>query len=191
MPTWRSPRPLQAFLGTLILTASLSGCSSFTSTEATPYKAAKSADAYGYSSMELADSQYRVMFKATETTPADRVQEYTLLRAAQLASEQGYDWLSIVKTDIERKVNKTQRIVRESKNTLPPVLKEEQCTMSGCNEVAQPFEPSDADLRTEEARTKDVYYSIVVRMGDSQVSTGQNAFNVAELLQRLPESLEL
>ncbi|WP_018982045.1 CC0125/CC1285 family lipoprotein [Salinimonas chungwhensis] len=174
-------------LSALVLSLSLFACSSFTASGPTPYQEAKSNDAYGYSSVQLDDTQYRVMFKAVEDTPADIVQEYTLFRAAEIASQQGYKWVAIVKTDVERKANVTQRIVREQKNTLPPVLKEEQCTMSGCNDVAQPFEPSDSDLRTEKRKSQDIYYSVVARMGNNKVSVGDNAFKVDDLLQRLTQ----
>lgn len=183
-------KPVRTLMAASILTAAVSACSSFSASGPTPYKAAKSADAYGYSSVQLDDSRYRVMFKAAEDTPADLVQEYTLYRAAEIANEQGYSWVAIVKTDVERKANVTQRVVRDKKNTLPPVLKEEQCTMSGCNDVAQPFEVSDSDLRMENAKTQDVYYSIVARMGNSQVSTGDNAFEVQKVISRLSEIVE-
>ncbi|MBD3584202.1 hypothetical protein HHX48_00450 [Salinimonas sp. HHU 13199] len=178
-------KPVRALVAVTLLSSALGACSSFSSSGPTAYKSAKSADAYGYSSVQLDDAQYRVMFKAAEDTPADLVQEYTLYRAAEIADEQGYSWVAIVKTDIERKANISQRIVRDKKNTLPPVLKEEQCTMSGCNDVAQPFEVSDSDLRTKKTKTQDVYYSVVARMGNSQVSTGDNAFEVEKVLARL------
>lgn len=185
----RSFRQLGINVATCVLAASLlvSGCSSLSPTQPTPYTAAKSTDSYGYSSMELTDTEYRVMFKATEATPADKVQEYSLYRAAEIAKKNGYEWVTIVKTDIERKTRTGKKIVRESNNSAPAVLKEEQCTMSGCNEVAQPFEPSDADVKVEQTRTKDVYYSIVVRMGNSQVGTGKRAFKTQDILATHPD----
>ncbi|QPG06733.1 hypothetical protein IT774_06225 [Salinimonas marina] len=164
----------------------LTACATSSSTEPTPYIKAKSANGYGYSSMELSENEYRIMFKATEATDAARVQEYSLFRAAELASAQGYDWVAVVKTDVERKLRDGKKIVRESNNTAPPVLREEQCTMSGCYEAAQPFETSDADMRVEKTRTKDIYYSIVARMANSKTALGERAFRTQEVLSRPP-----
>ncbi len=164
----------------------LTACATSSPNEPTPYIKAKSANAYGYSSMELSENEYRIMFKATEATDADKVQEYSLYRAAELADAQGFTWVAVVKTDVERKLRDGKRIVRESNNTAPPVLREEQCTMSGCNEVAQPFETSDADMRVEKTRTKDIYYSIVARMANSESALGQRAFRTQDVLSRPP-----
>lgn len=172
-------------LSTLFITV---GCATSSPTEPTPYIKAASANNYGYSSMELSANEYRIMFKATQATPADKVQEFTLYRAAELAQKQGYDWVAIVKTDIERKTRTGKKVVRESNNSVPTVLRDEQCTMSGCNEVAQPFETSDADLRVEKTKTKDIYYSIVARMGNSQAAAGDQAFRTSEILSKHPSA---
>ena len=189
MAHWtHSPLGKSLCIGLVAASLSLSACVSQSSTQPTLYRAAKTSDAYGYSSMELSDTEYRVMFKATEATPADKVQEYSLYRAAEIAQKKGYEWVSLVKTDVQRKSRETRNVTRKDTNTLPPVLKEEQCTMSGCNEVAQPFEATNSDVTVEKTRTKDVYYSIVVRMGDSKISTDKRAFKVADLLKNSPES---
>ncbi|WP_137166668.1 CC0125/CC1285 family lipoprotein [Salinimonas lutimaris] len=183
-------RPLGKSLciGLVAASVSLSACVSQSPTQPTLYRAAQTSDAYGYSSMELSDSEYRVMFKATEATPADKVQEYSLYRAAEIARQKGYEWVSLVKTDVQRKSREARSVTRKDTNTLPPVLKEEQCTMSGCNEVAQPYEATDSGVTVEKTRTKDVYYSIVVRMGDSKISTDKRAFKVTDLLKTPPDS---
>ncbi|MCU7555858.1 hypothetical protein OCL06_14805 [Alteromonas sp. ASW11-19] len=166
----------------------LGGCSTTSSPGPTPYQAAKTENAYGYSSVQLSDSEYRILFKASENTPADLVQQYTVLRGAEIAKRQGYDWLTVVKTDIQRKKSTAKKIVRKEGregHVFPP---EQQCTMSGCQEVGQPFDGPVGEVEVDNVPTKDVYYSILVRFGDSQVSTDGNALRVSEVLNNRPET---
>ncbi len=167
--------------------AVLSACSTTSTLAPTPYQSAKSTEGYGFSSTQLSANEYRVMFKASEATPADLVQQYTVLRGAELAQEQGYSWLAVVKTDIERKTSVSKKVVKKDGNKggiFPP---EQQCTMSGCQEVAQPFYGTDGEVEVEEVPSKDVFYSVVVRMANSQQAIGNNALSVAKVLSDRPE----
>ena len=81
----------------------LTGCSSSPIAAPTPYKSASSKAAYGYSSEKLSDNEIKVLFKATDKTPADLVQQYALYRAAEIAKSQGFSHLAIVKTSVDKK----------------------------------------------------------------------------------------
>ncbi|WP_414827809.1 CC0125/CC1285 family lipoprotein [Alteromonas sp. H39] len=165
----------------------LSACSTTSTLAPTPYQAAKSTKGYGFSSTQLSENEYRVMFKASEATPADLVQQYTVLRGAELAKQQGYGWLAVVKTDIERKSAVSKKVIKNEGTkggVFPP---EQQCTMSGCQEVAQPFYGTDGEIEVEEVSSKDVFYSVVIRMADSQQAIGDNALSVEQILEERPE----
>lgn len=167
--------------------AVLSACSSTSTLAPTPYQSAKTTEGYGFSSTQLSENEYRIMFKASEATPADLVQQYTLLRGAELAQQQGYNWLAVVKTDIERKASVSSKITKtdgKKGGVFPP---EQQCTMSGCQEVAQPFSGADGEIEVEEVSSKDVFYSVVVRMANSQQAIGKNALAVDQILRDRPE----
>ena len=159
----------------------LSGCSSLPNTAPTPYKAATAPNEYGFSSVQLAENQYRVMFKATEATDAAAVQEYTLLRAAEIAKANGYSWFNIIKTDVERKATLGKRPVKAEANNraTSQVLADQQCTMSGCSQVGQTFPASGNGMTIETKVMKDVYYSIVVQMTQQRQAS---AFSVNDIL---------
>ena len=58
--------------------------------------------------------------------------------------------------------------------------------MSGCNEVGQTMPSQSGELRVQTENTEDVYYSILVRMAESQTALGSKSFEVAKLLARKP-----
>jgi hypothetical protein len=60
------------------------------------YHPAASALAPGYSEQKLEANRYRVTFTGGDATPAGKVQDYALLRAAELTLSLGYDWFTVV-----------------------------------------------------------------------------------------------
>lgn len=158
----------------------LFGCTTTPTATPTPYKAAKSKDNYGYSSNRLSDTEYRVMFKATDKTPADMIQQFSLQRAAEIAKQNNYSWLSIIKTDIEKKPIMA-RIVTVSKDKPEPFSNDQQCTMSGCAEVGQAASDQNA-TEIKQTQINDVYYSILVKMGNTPEAAGIHALSVDKIL---------
>lgn len=61
---------------------------------ATTYQAATTPNAVGYSEQRLEPGRYRVTFQGGEGSP-QQVQDYALLRAAQITLRDGYDWFRI------------------------------------------------------------------------------------------------
>ena len=73
----------------------------------TPYKPAESRGEYGYAETPLGDNRYRITFVGNSSTPAETVQDYALLRAAELTLAQGYDWFETADRNEDKKVRNT------------------------------------------------------------------------------------
>jgi len=58
----------------------------------TTYHPAESDRAPGYSDERLADNRFRVTFTGNSVTPRQTVENYLLLRAAEVTHQAGYDW---------------------------------------------------------------------------------------------------
>jgi len=70
----------------------------------TPYKAAEARGAVGYTETALTDNRYRIVFKGNTYTDAETVQDYALLRAAELTLETGHDWFQLANRDNDETV---------------------------------------------------------------------------------------
>lgn len=164
------------------LSLAIVGCSSTPVAAPTPYKSANSKAAYGYSSEKTAENEYKVLFKATDKTPADKVQQYALYRAAEIAQKQGFTHLAIAKTNVDKKPVIAREIMTGKEK--PAVFQtDRQCTMSGCDEVAQPMAvPSSNDVIN--TQINDIYFTIDVKMANDETSLGNNAFTVLEVLSQ-------
>ncbi len=72
------------------------GCLALAACEtATTYQPAASPTSVGYSEQRIEPGRYRVTFQGGEGSP-QQVQDYALLRAAQITVRDGYDWFRIV-----------------------------------------------------------------------------------------------
>ena len=56
---------------------------------------------YGYSQTRIEEGRYRVTFAGDGATPVNVVEDFALLRAADLALEGGYDWFRVVGRSVE------------------------------------------------------------------------------------------
>ncbi|MEW9796561.1 CC0125/CC1285 family lipoprotein [Alteromonas sp. CYL-A6] len=169
----------------LIIPTLMSACTMVPSAGPTPYKAATGEQGYGYSSEQLSESRYRVVFKATESTPADLVQQFSLLRAAEIAQDKGFTYLAVLKTDVEKKAAIGRKVVDASNSAVFPP--EQQCTMSGCTEPARATPVQDNTVTVQTGPMENVYYSIVVSMAKDKVSAGTNALSVQAILADRPD----
>ncbi len=58
------------------------------------------AKGYGYEDARIEADRFRVVFRGDGATPADVVEDYALLRAAELTLDNGYDWFRVVSRDV-------------------------------------------------------------------------------------------
>jgi hypothetical protein len=77
---------------------SLTACA----TEPTRFQAAGPGRGVGFSEMRIEPGRYRVTFQGGPGAPEAQVQDYALLRAADLALAEGYDWFRIVDRNIRQ-----------------------------------------------------------------------------------------
>lgn len=80
-------RPFAAALAALSLTACASA--------PTVFQPAMGPQAVGFSEMRIEPGRYRITFRGGPGAPPEQVADYALLRAADLALGEGYDWFRI------------------------------------------------------------------------------------------------
>src|SRR5438128_9348906 len=71
-------------------------------TTPTHFQPAASASGVGFSELRIEPGRYRVTFQGGPGAPEVQVQDYALLRAADLALSGGYDWFRVVDRSIRQ-----------------------------------------------------------------------------------------
>ena len=102
MKTRNQPRnPLLVFaslLSAFMLSAFLlSACATAVGT---PYAPANQ-KGYGYSDTRIESDRYRIVFAGDGATPVDVVEDFALLRAAELALANGYEWFRVTGRSVD------------------------------------------------------------------------------------------
>ena len=67
----------------------------------TTYKPAEGPHSTGYADQRLAENRYRVTFSGNSATRRERVEDYLLLRAAEVTRDAGYAWFVFDTRDTE------------------------------------------------------------------------------------------
>ncbi len=79
----------------LMIAASLLALAACATAVGTAYAPADK-QGYGYAATRIEGDRFRVSFAGDGATPASVVEDYALLRAAEIAIENGYDWFRVV-----------------------------------------------------------------------------------------------
>lgn len=58
---------------------------------------------YGYAATRIEGDRFRVSFAGDGATPAEIAEDYALLRAAEIAIENGYDWFRVVARSLDER----------------------------------------------------------------------------------------
>jgi hypothetical protein len=77
--------------------ASLAACAT-----PTHFQPAASGGGVGYSELRIEPGRYRIGFQGGPGAPEAQVQDYALLRAADLALAEGYDWFRVVDRSVRQ-----------------------------------------------------------------------------------------
>lgn len=85
---------------------------SLTACAATPtlYQPAASPTAVGYREYRIEPGRYRITFQGGPGAPAQQVQDYALVRAADLAIAEGYDWFRVADRYLEGRPDRGPRM---------------------------------------------------------------------------------
>jgi outer membrane protein TolC len=84
-------RLLTSALALSLSAAALGGCA----TQPTYFQPAAGPQAIGFSEYRIEPGRYRITFRGGPGAPFEQVSDYALLRAADLALADGYDWFQV------------------------------------------------------------------------------------------------
>lgn len=132
-----------------------------------PYKPAAHADASGYSEQAIESNRYRVRYTGTAGMEKATVQDYALLRAAELTAQHGHDWFEVVNRDNDEET----RIRRDIETDFgPDYAVTRSCGLLGCTSEARPV-LTRTDRETVSTRT--IHETILeIVMGDGEPLSG-------------------
>ena len=161
---------------------------------ATPYQPAQLGNdvSGGYSSEQLAPDRYRVSFSGNQYTSRERVENYLLFRAAQLAQQNGYTGFRVVRNDTDRDVDQ-ELVTRPAPFGLgyggfSPYWRFGGGFGSAFYDpyVGGPFYADTVDVRT--IRRFDA--TAVIQLVRTPVTTGSQTYNAQDVITRLRDTIE-
>ena len=97
---------MKRFLLISLAACALAGCA----TAPTLYQPAAGPDAVGYSEYRIEPGRYRITFRGGPGAPPEQVSDYALLRAADLALAEGYDWFRVSDRFMEGRPDRGPRV---------------------------------------------------------------------------------
>ncbi|GGF54600.1 CC0125/CC1285 family lipoprotein [Alteromonas lipolytica] len=163
---------IKAMMFAVVTTCMLTGCAG-SGLSATPYQPAGQAGTEGYSSHQLTDGKYKIMYKANSATSEELLLKYSQRRAEEIAAAEHYTWYRIVSSDaVSLSALDNQQIITAApeeprvNGIITGDIDEaklpgnQQCTASGCESVNSVTIP-DTDSVTDENH----YYTMTVQMG--------------------------
>lgn len=169
----------------LILLVFLTACA--TQTE---YKPAADRGEYGYTDTQLAENRYRVTFTGNTMTPKETVQDYALLRAAELTLQNGYDWFRLANRETDKKTRTTTSGgAGFGPGTHTSVY--QRCGLMSCDTVVAQHTTPDigADIYTTSTRSS-YSSSIEVMMGKDPMPEDVEVYDARELASTLRRWME-
>lgn len=166
------------FMAALVFTA----CSS----TQTPYTPAESETGFGYRESALTENRYRVAFAGNSLTSSDKVQDYTLLRAAELTVQKGYDWFTVSNRDTAEEHDTFGPGATVSYGTVP--MMETRCGLLTCTSRYSEFGVGTSVHMP--ARDRKRYTSrIEILMGSGAPDKPEEAYDAHQLIATLRNRL--
>jgi hypothetical protein len=134
----------------------------------------------GYSHIQLSEDQYRVVFKGNKNTDEEHVTNFALLHAAELTTEKGYNWFTVVDSDTDIE---TKNITRVGPAKATPAPGEVTCGLLGC---ATPGSPNYAGGKVTTKKVQEhIMSSLLITMGKGQPESPSKVFDAKKLAENL------
>ncbi len=163
----------------VLASAFLAACSS-----STAYQPAEKRGAYGYTETELGKDRYRITFTGNSVTDKETVNDYAMLRAAELTLQQGYDWFQLVNRDSEAKSRNSTHISGMYDYGGGTAVYQ-RCGLLSCDTyVSQAPTRIDGGVATTTTRTS-YQSSLEIKMGKEPMPDDAEAYNAQELASTL------
>jgi hypothetical protein len=98
---------MKQLIAPLLAAFALTACAT---PQPTHYQAAAGPQGVGYSEFRIEPGRYRITFRGGPGAPPEQVADYALLRAADLAIAEGYDWFRVSERFITSEPDHSPRI---------------------------------------------------------------------------------
>lgn len=132
----------------------LSGCSQ------TPLYKAATKNSYGYNEAQIAPQHYVVSFMLANASNQKKAHDYALKRAAELTSEQGYDWFNVLDVQTKKHQGKTIKLASSHLQSPPQVSR--RCGLLTCD--TQVHYDADYNHSIEDLSAKRGYVEVVIEI---------------------------
>jgi hypothetical protein len=152
------------------------------------YVEADHADGYGHYTTRLAQDRYRIQFNGRRSTGRSTTQDYTLLRAADLTLEEGYDWFEIVARDTE-----TTHTAGHQPATgfgyQRTYWVEDRCGMISCTRSVRPATYGSLYIGNERPETRYSHTLEIVLVKGAMPQTGGRYYDATSIRQYLWDAM--
>lgn len=174
-------RTLTVAMAVLLLAACASNRSS--------YAPASEEGEVGYTESRLSEARYRVVFKGESGTSLETVQDYALLRAAELTVAQNYDWFEVAErssTPVVEQRNSARAAVQVSTGT----TRQTRCGLIGCTTTEVPSAPAfpQSELEFQE-REQGYVASVEVLMGEGEHERSADIYDARDVIASIRAKL--
>jgi len=142
----------------------------------TAYQESSAESDFGYNETKLTETQYRIEFVGNRFTEESQINDYAMLRAAEVTIQKGYDWFTILTSETDRET-KTRPDMQVSAATNNRVTR--KCGLLGCSSyVTSDF--SGAGINTNVVDGK-ATTTMQISMGSGEAKNPSSVFNAKEL----------
>lgn len=137
---------------------------------------------YGYSERQLTEDQFRIHFRG-RGDDTGRAMDYAMLRASELALENGFDWFDIASRDTLIDQEQVPAPVATSATGVSYATVQD-CGLLTCTTYYRPVPQYQTSVSMGSQRS-DIEVIMDIRMGKGIRPSDQNSYDARELYSRL------